>query len=118
MSIFDNDRKYIADTYKRFKVAFVKGKGSLLYDVDGKEYIDLASGVAVNIFGICDDEWKEAVINQLNQIQHTSNMFYSLPQTELARILCERTGMKKVFFSNSGAEANETAIKAVRKYSY
>lgn len=118
LSIIENDRKYIAETYNRFQVAFEKGKGSLLYDVDGKRYIDLASGVAVNIFGVGDDEWKKAVIDQLNNIQHTSNLYYSKPQTELARILCERTGMKKVFFVNTGAEANETAIKAVRKYSY
>ncbi|MBO5845343.1 MAG: aminotransferase class III-fold pyridoxal phosphate-dependent enzyme, partial [Clostridia bacterium] len=86
------------------------------YDDNGKEYIDLATGIAVNTFGIGDDEWIAAVNEQLKKIQHTSNLYYSEPCAELAKMLCERTGMKKVFFSNSGAEANECAIKAARKY--
>ena len=88
----------------------------MVQDADGKEYIDLGTGIAVNGFGIGDDEWKQAVIAQLNKIQHTSNLYYSEPCALLAKELCLRTGMKKVFFSNSGAEANECAIKAARHY--
>lgn len=114
--IFDADKSYIAPTYARYGVAFERGDGAKLYDYEGKEYIDCATGIGVNIFGICDPVWKDAVINQINKIQHVSNLYYSLPQVELARALCERTGAKKVFFANSGAEANECAIKAARKY--
>ena len=109
-------KKYIAGTYARFPVAFKEGKGSRLYDYDGREYVDCGSGIAVNIFGVNDEEWKNAVIAQLNSIQHASNLYYTKPQADLARLLCERTGAKKVFFGNSGAEANECAIKAARKY--
>lgn len=114
--IIEEDKKYIAGTYARFPVAFKEGKGSRLYDYDGKEYVDCGSGIAVNIFGVNDEEWKNAVIAQLNSIQHTSNLYYTKPQADLARLLCEKTGAKKVFFGNSGAEANECAIKAARKY--
>ncbi len=110
------DSEYIAHTYGRFPVTLVKGKGSLAYDDAGKEYIDLGGGIAVNVFGYCDDVWKEAVISQLNTLQHTSNLYYTGPDVKLAEKLCTKTGMKKVFFSNSGAEANECAIKAIRKY--
>lgn len=116
MQVFSDDKEYVASTYARFNVAFEKGEGSRLYDIDGKEYIDCATGIGVNIFGVCDEVWKQAVIAQLNKIQHTSNLYYSLPQAELAKLLCEKTGAKKVFFGNSGAEANECAIKAARKY--
>lgn len=115
-SIFAADGEYIANTYARYKVAFKDGKGALLYDFDGKEYIDCATGIGVNIFGINDEEWKSAVKGQIDSIQHVCNLYYSLPQTELAKLLCEKTGAKKVFFGNSGAEANECAIKAARKY--
>ncbi len=114
--IFSDDKEYVAPTYARFKVAFEKGEGSRLYDTDGKEYLDCAAGIGVNIFGVGDDVWKEAVISQLNKVQHTSNLYYTAPQAELARLLCLKTGAKKVFFGNSGAEANECAIKAARKY--
>ena len=110
------DKEYIANTYGRLNVAFQKGKGSVLVDFDGKEYIDLGSGIAVTSFGIADDVWNQAVINQLNCVQHVSNYYYTEPQAKLARLICEKTGMKKVFFGNSGAEANECAIKAARKY--
>ncbi len=116
MMIKEIDGKYIANTYARFPLAIVKGKGSLVYDENGKEYIDLGTGIAVNTFGVCDDEWKSAVTEQLSRVQHTSNLYYSEPCALLAKELCERTGMRKVFFSNSGAEANECAIKAARKY--
>ena len=114
--IIEEDKKYIAGTYARFPVAFKEGKGSRLYDYDGREYVDCGSGIAVNIFGVNDGEWKSAVIEQLNKVQHTSNLFYTEPQAQLARLMCEKTGAKKVFFGNSGAEANECAIKAARKY--
>ena len=116
MNTFEKDSTYIASTYKRFPVEIVSGKGSILKGSDGKEYIDLGSGIGVNAFGAADDEFKAAVISQLDMVQHTSNLYYSKPCTELAEELCKRTGMKKVFFSNSGAEANECAIKVARKY--
>lgn len=108
--------KYIAGTYTRFPIEIKSGRGSLVYDENGREYIDLGTGIAVNIFGIGDEEWKKAVICQIEKIQHTSNLYYSEPSAKLAGLLCEKTGMKKVFFSNSGAEANECAIKVARKY--
>lgn len=114
--IIEEDKKYIAGTYARFPVAFKEGKGSRLYDYDGREYVDCGSGIAVNIFGVNDEEWKNAVIAQMNSIQHASNLYYTKPQADLARLLCEKTGAEKVFFGNSGAEANECAIKAARKY--
>lgn len=110
------DQKYIIGTYSRFPVTLTKGKGSLVYDDSGKEYIDLGSGIAVNIFGVADEQWVSAVTHQLTSLQHTSNLYYSSPCAELAKLLCEKTSMSKVFFSNSGAEANECAIKAARKY--
>lgn len=118
MNTKEIDKEYIAPTYGRFNVELTKGKGSTLYDESGKEYIDFGSGIGVTAFGIADDEWKEAVIEQLDKLQHTSNLYYTAPCAELAKLLCEKTGMKKVFFSNSGAEANEGAIKYARKYSF
>lgn len=115
-SIKEADGKYIADTYARFPVVITGGKGSILTDENGKEYIDLSTGIAVNTFGVADGEWISAVTEQLNKIQHASNLYYTEPAVKLAEALCERTGMKKVFFSNSGAEANECAIKTARKY--
>ena len=116
MDVKQIDKEYIANTYARFPVTLVGGKGSVVVDDAGKEYIDLATGIAVNGFGVADEEWKNAVIAQLNKIQHVSNLYYSEPCALLAETLCKRTGFKKVFFSNSGAEANETAIKAARRY--
>lgn len=116
MTIQQIDKEYIAGTYARFPIALVQGQGSLVYDENGKEYIDLGTGIAVNTFGIGDTAWKEAVVQQLDKIQHTSNLYYNEPCALLAKTLCEKSGMKKVFFSNSGAEANECAIKAARKY--
>lgn len=110
------DETYVAGTYNRFPVVLRHGKGSLVYDENEREYIDLSSGIAVNTFGFADDEWQAAVVAQLGTLQHTSNLYYSEPCAVLASMLCERTGMKKVFFSNSGAEANECAIKVARKY--
>lgn len=116
MDNFQLDKEYIAGTYNRFPVEIVKGKGSVCFDNNGKKYIDLGTGIAVNTFGFSDDLWVEAVTKQLNLFQHTSNLYYSDPCIKLAKILSERTGCNKVFFSNSGAEANECAIKAARKY--
>lgn len=118
MNIKEKDQYYVANTYARFPIEIVSGKGSTVVDSDGKEYIDMGSGIAVNIFGMCDEEWTSAVAKQLTVCQHTSNLYYSAPCVKLAELLCEKTGMKKVFFGNSGAEANEGAIKVARKYAF
>lgn len=118
MDIFSQDKQYIANTYKRFPLVIERGKGSVLSGTDSKEYIDLSSGIAVNIFGACDKVWQQAVAQQTHRIAHASNLYYTQPQVELAELLCKKTGMKKVFFGNSGAEANECAIKTARKYSF
>lgn len=117
MNTKELDNKYVAHSYGRFDVCLTKGKGSTLYDENGKKYIDFGSGIGVTAFGIGDDIWKEAVCAQLDKVQHTSNLYYTKPCADLAKMLCDRTGMKKVFFANSGAEANEGAIKFARKYS-
>lgn len=116
MSLQTTDKKYIANTYNRFPVSIVSGKGSVVMDENGKEYIDLGSGIGVTSFGIADEIWQKAITEQIGKIQHMSNLYYTEPCVTLAEMLCERTGMKKVFFSNSGAEANECAIKIARKY--
>ena len=116
MNTFELDKTYIAGTYKRFPVEIVSGKGSLVRDVNGKEYIDMGSGIAVTSFGIADEEWIAAVEKQIHSVQHMSNLYYTAPCARLAEALCRKTGMSKVFFSNSGAEANECAIKAARKW--
>ena len=110
------DKEYIVGTYARFPLEIVRGKGSLVYDENGKEYIDLGTGIAVNTFGVADDEITQSITDQMKKFSHTSNLYYSEPCAKLAEQLCLRTGMKKVFFSNSGAEANECAIKVARKY--
>lgn len=115
-NIKELDKAYVANTYNRFPVQIVHGKGSLMYDEAGKEYIDMGSGIGVTAFGIADDEWQAAVSAQLAKVQHTSNLYYTEPCARLAKLLCDKTGFKKVFFSNSGAEANECATKAARKY--
>ena len=115
-SIKEKDAKYVAGTYSRFPVEIESGKGSILYDTDGKRYIDMGSGIGVTAFGIADGEWAAAVSEQLTRVQHTSNLYYTSPCADTAELLCERTGMKKVFFANSGAEANECAIKVARKW--
>lgn len=116
VDIIGLDKLYVANTYARNPVQIIKGTGAVAVDVNGKEYIDLGSGIGVNIFGYSDKEWVSAVTEQLNTIQHTSNLYYTDPCAKLAEIMCKKTGMKKVFFSNSGAEANECAIKVARKY--
>lgn len=117
MSIMDMDKAYVAGTYKRFPVEIVSGQGSHAVDSQGKTYVDMGSGIGVTAFGYGDEAWKAAVCAQLDKVHHTSNLYYNAPCAQLAKLLCEKTGMKKVFFSNSGAEANECAIKAARKYS-
>ena len=111
------DKSYVASTYGRAPLIAVSGKGAVIKDENGREYIDLGSGIAVNTFGVCDEPWIAAVEEQLHSLQHLSNLYYTRPQAALAQLLCEKTGMEKVFFSNSGAEANECAIKTARKYS-
>lgn len=115
-NIFNLDSQYVVNTYNRFPIQIVKGKGSYLYDSNGKKYIDMGSGIAVNTFGLTDKKWNKAVKEQLKLYSHTSNLYYTEPCVNLAKMLCEKTDMKKVFFSNSGAEANECAIKIARKY--
>ena len=112
------ENTYMAETFSRFPVAIERGEGATLFDTEGKRYVDFGSGIAVNIFGANDEQWKAAVIDQLSRIQHVSNYYYSEPQLDLAELLCFRTGAKRVFFANSGAEANECALKAARKYSF
>ena len=116
-SIISLDKQYVAGTYNRFPVELVSGKGSILIDINGKQYIDMGSGIGVTSFGIADETWASAVTAQLTTLQHTSNLYYTRPCAQLAALLCSKTGMKKVFFSNSGAEVNECAIKVARKYS-
>ncbi len=116
MNTIELDKQYVANTYARFPIEIVSGKGSYMYDSNGKEYIDLGTGIGVSIFGVGDEGWVKATSEQLAILQHTSNLYYSSPCVQLAKLLCEKTGAKKVFFGNSGAEANECAIKVARKY--
>ncbi len=116
MSIKELDKQYVAGTYARFNLTLVRGQGSLCWDDNGREYIDMSTGIAVNTFGYCDEVWQQAVTAQASILQHASNLYYTQPGTQLAGLLCQKTGMRKVFFSNSGAEANECAIKTARKY--
>lgn len=104
-------------TYGRFPVALVSGKGAVATDTEGRQYIDFTSGIGVNSLGYCDDGWVKAVSRQAAALQHISNLYYSDVQTQLAARLCKLTGYSKVFLCNSGAEANECAIKLARKYS-
>ena len=117
MSITAIDKEYVAGTYGRFPVELVSGKGCIVKDAAGKEYIDLGSGIGVTAFGIADDQWLAAVTEQAGKLQHVSNLYYTEPCAKLAQLLCEKTGLSKVFFCNSGAESNECAIKYARKYS-
>ena len=116
MNIQELDKTYVAGTYKRFPIEIASGKGSVVKDPEGKEYIDMGSGIGVTAFGIADETWQKAVTQQLSKVQHMSNLYYTAPCAELAELLCKKTGMSKVFFSNSGAESNECAIKVARKY--
>jgi acetylornithine/N-succinyldiaminopimelate aminotransferase len=117
-TIKKTDNDYIASTYGRFNVAIKSGKGATAVDYDGKKYIDFTSGIGVNSLGWCDEGWQNAVISQLKSVQHTSNLYYTEAGAVLAELLCTASGYSKVVFGNSGAEANECAIKAARKYAY
>ncbi len=114
--IKEKDQQFVANTYARFPVAIVSGKGSEVFDQEGKRYIDMGSGIGVTSFGISDDVWANAVKEQVDRLTHMSNLYYTEPCVRLAELLCKKSGMKKVFFCNSGAEANECVIKAARKY--
>mgnify|MGYP003465034177 FL=1 len=103
----EKDLKYIMHTYGRYDVALKSGKGAVAYDENGKKYIDVSSGIGVNSLGYCNDGWVEAVAKQAGTIQHMSNYFYSGQSSNLAEKLCTLTGLSKVCFGNSGAEANE-----------
>ena len=116
MTVMEKDQAYVAHTYKRFPLEIVSGRGSVVTDAQGKEYIDLGSGIAVTSFGVSDPVWVSAVENQLHKVQHMSNLYYTAPCADLAEALCARTGFARVFFSNSGAEANECAVKVARKW--
>ena len=116
--IENDEQNYLMHTYGRFNAALVSGKGATAKDVDGKEYIDFTSGIGVNSLGYCDEGWVKAVTAQAGTLQHISNLYFSPMQVEVAKKLCTLTGMDKVFLCNSGAEANECAIKIARKYSY
>lgn len=112
------DDDHVMHTYGRHQIAIEKGKGATCYDPAGKAYIDFTSGIGVNALGFADTDWVAAVTAQLNKLQHISNLYYTEPCAQVAKLLCEKSGMKKVFFGNSGAEANEGVIKAARKYSF
>lgn len=117
MDIKQTYHNNIMNSYAKQDVVIVKGKGATCYDEDGKKYIDFNSGIGVNSLGYADEDWCNAVANQAKTLQHTSNLYYSKPPVELAKALCDKTGYTNLFFSNSGAEANECAIKLARKYS-
>jgi acetylornithine/N-succinyldiaminopimelate aminotransferase len=117
-SIKQRDQQYVMHTYGRFDLAVEKGQNALCWDFDGKEYVDFTSGIGVNSLGFCDEGWIAAITAQLHKLQHISNLYYTGPCIDVAQQLCERTGFKRVFFGNSGAETNEGAIKAARKYSF
>ena len=116
MKTIEGYQEYIAGSYARFPVTFVRGEGCHLWDENGNKYIDMGSGIAVNALGYGDKAWEKAVCKQAAKLAHVSNLYYTKPQLKLAKLLCERTGLSKVFFSNSGAESNECAIKVARKY--
>lgn len=115
--IQQQDSQFIAKTYARFPLALAKGKGCEVWDADGNRYLDFTSGIGTNSLGWADDEWLAAVSQQAATLQHTSNLYYTAPSTQLAETLCHASGQIRAFFCNSGAEANEGAIKAARKYS-
>ena len=111
------DNAYVLHTYARSPVALVAGEGMVARDAEGRQYLDFTSGIGVNSLGYCHPAWVRAVAGQAAALQHTSNLYYTEPCGALAQALCARTGLDAVFFGNSGAEANEGAIKCARKYS-
>lgn len=118
MTLFEEENKYLMNTYATLPIEIQYGKASYLFDKNNKKYIDFTSGIGVNSLGYNNDDWKNSIISQLNNFQHLSNIFTNNSTVLLAKKLCELSGMSKVFFANSGAEANECAIKLARKYSF
>ena len=118
MSTIEKFNEHIMPTYGRFDVVLDSGKERLACDENGKKYIDFGSGIGTNSLGFCDNEWAKAVSKQAHSIQHTSNYYYTKVSADFAQTLTESTGYSKIFFGNSGAEANECAIKLARKYSF
>ena len=118
MNTIEKFNEHVMGTYGRYDVVFEKGKGHIAEDENGKRYIDFGSGIGTNSLGFCDEDWANAVCDQVRKIQHTSNYYYTKVQADFANKLCTSTGYSKVFFGNSGAEANECAIKLARKYSF
>lgn len=117
-NIIEKFNEHIMPTYGRYPVSMNCGHGRMCKDEDGQKYIDFGSGIGTNSLGFCDSSWVEAVCEQVHKIQHTSNYYYTEIQADFAEKLCNITGMSKMFFGNSGAEANECAIKIARKYSF
>ncbi|MFA7179505.1 MAG: aminotransferase class III-fold pyridoxal phosphate-dependent enzyme, partial [Dehalococcoidales bacterium] len=115
---FDEEHKYYMPTFKRLPVMLVRGKGNLVWDENGKEYLDFVAGWAVNALGHCHPVVVEATIQQASQLIHTSNSYYTIPQLKLARLLVENSCMDKVFCCNSGTEATEGAVKLARRYGH
>lgn len=118
MNTIENFNQHVMPTYGRYDVVLDNGNGRNCVDENGKEYIDFGSGIGTNSLGYCDTDWQDAVCNQVRSLQHTSNYYYTKVQADFASKLCEITGYSKMFFGNSGAEANECAIKLARKYSF
>ena len=118
MTLFQQESKYLMNTYATLPIEIAYGQSSYLFDKNNKKYIDFTSGIGVNSLGYNNSEWKNSIISQLNNFQHLSNIFTNNSTVSLAKKLCELSGMSKVFFANSGAEANECAIKLARKYSF
>src|SRR2546429_9466859 len=110
------EHQYYQGTFKRQLVTFVRGKGTRVWDSDGKSYLDLVAGIAVNVLGHCHPAIVEAVQQQVTQLVHVSNLYYNIRQIELAELLGQQSNGMRSFFSNSGAEANEGAIKLARKF--
>lgn len=118
MSTIEQFNKYVMPSYGRYDLVLDKGEGRQAVDENGKEYIDFGSGIGTNSLGYCNDDWVKAVCDQAHRIQHTSNYYYTKVQADFAKALCETAGYTDMFFGNSGAEANECAIKIARKYSF
>ncbi len=118
MNTMEKFDKYVMHSYGRYPLVMEKGEGRDCVDENNKQYIDFGSGIGTNSLGFCDEKWTDAVCSQVRTLQHNSNYYYTAVQADFAAVLCETTGYKKVFFCNSGAEANECAIKAARKYSF
>ena len=112
----NDSQKYIMDTYGRFPLAIQKGDGCILYDEAGNPYIDFCAGIATNALGYNQPKMVEALSAQVGNLIHVSNLYYTAPQVEVAKLLVENSDLDKVFFCNSGAEANEAAIKLARKW--